>query len=114
MSKTPNVRVLGGNILLKPEDPQEKTSIELPDAVREKQMESAPEAIVLAVGPGRVLESGERVPVGVDVGDRVFVAYHPQTCHGLKCDGEIYLVVTEQAILGVRTAPLTVTKEGQA
>ncbi len=60
---------LDDRIVVQPVDAEETTAggIVLPDAAREKPQRGK----VLAVGPGRLLESGERVAVAVELGDEV-------------------------------------------
>ena len=60
---------LDDRVVVRPLDAEETTAggIVLPDAAQEKPQRGE----VVAVGPGRLLESGERVDVGVVVGDEV-------------------------------------------
>ncbi|RYX84192.1 co-chaperone GroES [bacterium] len=58
---------------------------------------------VVAVGEGRRLDSGERVPIGVEVGDTVIYAkYHSGT--EIKEDGKTYLILDESALFAVKEA----------
>lgn len=67
----------------------------LPDSARDKQHRGT----VVAVGPGRVLSTGERTPLHVEVGDSiVFGDYSGQT---VEVEGEEYLILSEQEILAV-------------
>lgn len=56
---------------------------------------------VVAVGPGRKLDDGTVIPVGIDVGDRVI--FSKTTAQTIKVNGEEYLVMREEDILGVIT-----------
>jgi chaperonin GroES len=67
----------------------------IPDSAKEKPMT----AKVVAVGTGRMLESGERVPVEVQKGARVLIGKYSGT--EFKLDGIDYLVVREDDILGI-------------
>jgi len=52
---------------------------------------------VIAVGPGKILDSGDRAPVDVKVGDVVyFTKYAPDE---LEVDGDKYLVIRHSSLL---------------
>ena len=89
------VTPLGDRVLVKRLEPQQKTKggIVLPDSAQEKPKE----AEVMAVGPGKVNEKGERVPVYVKVGDKVVFTSYAGT--EIKVDGEEYLIMREEDIL---------------
>lgn len=89
------VTPLGDRVLVKRLEPQQKTKggIVLPDSAQEKPKE----AEVIAVGPGKVNEKGERVPVYVKVGDKVVFTSYAGT--EIKVDGEDYLIMREEDIL---------------
>ncbi len=54
---------------------------------------------VIAVGEGKLLESGQRAPMSVKVGDVVmFKKYSPDE---MKFDGQEYLVISEGDIIGI-------------
>ena len=55
------------------------------------------EAEVIAVGNGKV-KKGKRVPVSLSVGDKVMVSHYART--DVRVDGEHYLVIREDDILG--------------
>ena len=73
-----------------------KGGILLPDTAKEKPQE----AEVVAVGPGKLLDSGSRVEPEVKVGDRVVFAKYSGT--EVKVDGEEYLIMRESDILAVK------------
>ncbi|GAA4103368.1 MAG: co-chaperone GroES [Zhongshania sp.] len=77
---------------------EEKTSaggIVLPGSAKEKPNQGE----VIAVGEGKLLESGELRPVGVKAGDLViFGQYSGST---VKLDGEELIVLSESEIFGV-------------
>ena len=74
-----------------------KSGIVLPDTATEKPQEGQ----VLAVGPGRVDDSGNRVPMDVKEGDRVIYSKYGGT--EVKYDGEDYLILSSRDILAVVT-----------
>jgi chaperonin GroES len=76
---------------------QEKSAggVFLPDTAKEKPQEG----VILAVGPGRVLDNGNTVPPSVKVGDRVI--YSKYSGSEVKIDGKEYLIVSEKDVLAV-------------
>src|ERR671938_943633 len=72
-----NLRPLGDRVVVKPLANEEvtKSGIVLPDTATEKPQQGE----VLAVGPGRILDSGERVNPDVKSGDRVLFAKYSGT-----------------------------------
>src|SRR5205807_1216032 len=73
----------------KPKDSMTSSGLVLPDTASEKPQEGS----VLSVGPGRVLDSGNRVEMDVQVGDSVLFARYAGT--EVKLDGDEYLVIRE-------------------
>jgi chaperonin GroES len=69
--------------------------IVIPDTAKEKPMQGK----VLAVGNGRVLENGKKLPLDVKVGDRILFGKYSGT--EIKIDGEDVLVVREDEVLAV-------------
>lgn len=88
---------MGERIVLKVMESEEKTKsgIVLPDTAKEKPQMGK----VLAVGTGRVLENGERVPLEVKEGDTVLFAKYAGT--EVKLDGEEYMVIKESDVLAI-------------
>jgi chaperonin GroES len=72
-----------------------KSGIVLPDTAKEKPQQGE----VLAVGPGRVLDSGERINMDVNNGDRVLFAKYAGT--EFKLEEEELLILSEKDILAV-------------
>jgi chaperonin GroES len=72
-----------------------KGGIIIPDTAKEKPQEGK----VIAVGPGKVLDSGIKVSMDVKVGDKVLFGKYSGT--EIKIDGEEYLMMREDDILGV-------------
>lgn len=66
------LRPLGDRVVVKPVDPEDTTrsGVVLPDTAKERPQEG----IVEAVGRGRILESGRKLPVEVAIGERVLYA----------------------------------------
>ncbi|NWQ43696.1 co-chaperone GroES [Bacillus sp. EB106-08-02-XG196] len=91
------LRPLGDRIVIELVESEEKTAsgIVLPDSAKEKPQEGK----VVAVGTGRVLESGERVALEVSVGDRIIFSKYSGT--EVKFDGNEYLILRENDILAV-------------
>jgi len=77
---------------------EDKTSggIVLPDSAKKRPQE----AEVLAVGPGRVLDSGETAPMAVKKGDTVIYPEYGGT--EVKIDGEDLLIIDEDSILAIK------------
>lgn len=76
---------------------EEKTAggIILPDSAQEKPQRGT----VIAVGPGKRLDSGTLAPIDVQVGD--VVLYGKYSATEVKVDGEDYLILRADDILGV-------------
>jgi chaperonin GroES len=91
------IRPLGDRIIIELVESEEKTAsgIVLPDSAKEKPQEGK----VVAVGTGRVLESGERVALDVAVGDRIIFSKYAGT--EVKYQGVEYLILRENDILAV-------------
>lgn len=90
---------IGDRVVVKPEPEEEKTKsgIVLPDTAKEKPSEGT----VIAVGPGRVLDNGLKVPLEVKIGDRVIYSKYGGT--EVKIDGEEYIILSERDILAVKS-----------
>jgi chaperonin GroES len=69
----------------------------IPDTAQEKPQE----AEVIAVGPGRVDDKGNRIPVDVAIGDTVIFSKYGGT--ELKYGGEEYLVLSARDVLAIVT-----------
>ncbi|GGL35607.1 co-chaperone GroES [Phycicoccus endophyticus] len=67
----------------------------IPDTAKEKPQEGE----VLAVGPGRIDDKGNRVPLDVQVGDRVIYSKYGGT--EIKHQGEEYLILSARDVLAV-------------
>ncbi len=92
-----NLKPLGDRVVVKPIEEEEKTKggIVLPDTAKEKPQQGE----VIAVGTGKLLDNGERVPLEVKVGDRVIYAKYGGT--EVKLNGNTYLILRESDILAI-------------
>jgi chaperonin GroES len=92
-----NLRPLHDRALVKRLDEGEQKSggIIIPDTAKEKPQQ----AEVKAVGNGKLLDSGERVALEVKPGDRILFGKYSGS--DIKIDGEEYLILKEDEILGV-------------
>ena len=61
--------------------------------------ETPQEAEVIAVGPGKVTHDGKRQPMSVKVGDKILFGKY--SGNEVKLDGEEYLIMREEDVLGV-------------
>ncbi len=91
------IRPLHDRILLKRVEEQEvrRGGIIIPDTAKEKPQEGK----VVAVGDGKVLENGKRVPLDVKAGDRVLFGKYSGS--EVKIEEEEYLILREEDILGI-------------
>ena len=78
------------------EEERSKGGIVLPDTAKERPQEGE----VKAVGPGKLLENGQRAPMDVKVGDRVIFAKYGGT--EVKIDGEEYIILRQSDILAIK------------
>lgn len=88
---------LGEKILVKRSSAEEKTAggIVLPDAAKEKPKEGE----IVALGDGKLLDSGERAKFQVKKGDKVVFTSYAGT--EIDIDGEEYLLMSEDDILAI-------------
>jgi len=92
-----NVKPLADRVLVKPFDPEEKQQggIIIPDTAKEKPQEGE----IVAVGPGKVNDSGNKVEMEVKKGDRVLYGKYSGT--EVTIDGDEYLIMRESDILAI-------------
>ncbi len=92
------IRPLGDRVVVEPVEQEEKTpsGIILPETAKEKPQEGK----VIAVGPGRRDDKGERVPMDVKEGDRVLFAKYAGTEVKLEGDKKV-LILKESDLLAV-------------
>jgi chaperonin GroES len=92
-----NIRPLHDRVLVKRVEQEEQVrgGIIIPDTAKEKPQE----AEVVAVGPGKFDEDGERLPMDVKAGDRVLVGKYSGS--DVKIDDTDYVIMREDEILAV-------------
>lgn len=90
------IRPLGDRLVVKVvKEEMTAGGIVLPDTAQEKPQIGE----VIAVGPGRMLDSGERAKMEVAKGNKVLFAKYAGT--EVKLSGENYLLIAEKDILGI-------------
>jgi len=90
------IKPLGDRLIVKPiERETMKGGIIIPDTAKEKPMEGE----VLAAGPGKLDDKGNRTPMDVKVGDKVLYGKYSGT--EIKLDDETYLIIHQDEILGI-------------
>jgi chaperonin GroES len=92
-----NIKPLEDRIVVKPLDAEQTTAsgLVIPDTAKEKPQEGE----VLAIGPGRIDDNGNRVPLDVSVGDKVIYSKYGGT--EVKYAGEEYLILSARDVLAV-------------
>jgi len=92
-----SIKPLQDRIIVKRFESEEKTAsgIIIPDSAKEKPFEGE----IIAVGDGKVFDNGTKVEPSVKVGDKVLFAKYAGT--EVKFDGEEYLIMREDDILGI-------------
>lgn len=93
-----NLRPLADKVIVASANKEEMTAsgLVLPDTANKERPE---QGTVIAVGPGRLDESGKAIPVSVKIGDVVvFKKYSPDE---VKVDGKEYLVLSESDLIAV-------------
>ncbi len=92
-----NIRPLNDRIIVRRTEEQEQMrgGLYIPDTAKEKPQEGE----VLAVGNGKLLETGQRIAIDLKVGDRVLFGKYSGT--EIKLDDQEFLILREDDILGV-------------
>lgn len=92
-----NVKPLDDRVLVSQCEAEEKTAggIVLPDTAKEKPQRGK----IVATGPGKLLDSGERGKMSVSVGDEVF--YGKYAGSDVEIDGTKYVILKETDILAI-------------
>lgn len=92
-----SLKPLSDRIIVKALTAEETTvgGIVLPDTAKEKPQQGE----VLAVGPGRVLDSGKTAPMDIKEGDRVYYGKYSGT--EVKLNGQELVVLRQDDVLGV-------------
>lgn len=93
-----NLKPLNDRVIVKPKDAVEKSKggVLLPDTVsKEKPVEGT----VIATGPGKFNEAGERIALEVKKDDKIFFSKYAGT--EIKVEDESYLILREEDILAI-------------
>lgn len=92
-----SIKPLGERVVIKILESEEKTKsgIFLPETAKEKPQMGK----VIAVGPGKTLDNGQKLALEVKTGDKVIFAKYAGT--EVKLDGEEYTVLKESDILAI-------------
>lgn len=92
-----NLKPLSDRLVVEPKEREETTAagIVLPETAKEKPQEGE----VIAVGPGRRDDDGDRVEMDVTLGDRVLYAKYAGT--EIKMDGKKFLILKESDVLAI-------------
>lgn len=91
------IRPLNDRILVKPSDEQEEKigGIIIPDTAKEKPQEGE----VVAFGPGRIGENGQRIALTVAIGNKILYGKYSGT--EIKYQGGDYLIMREDDVLAI-------------
>ncbi|MCG3155428.1 MAG: 10 kDa chaperonin [bacterium] len=91
------IKPLADRVVIKPLDQEEKKvgGIIIPDTAKEKPMQGE----VVAVGPGKISDSGQKMAMEVKKGDKVLYGKYSGT--EVSVDGKDYLIMRESDILAV-------------
>jgi chaperonin GroES len=92
-----NVKPLSDRILVKPLDAEEKTKggIIIPDNAKEKPQKGE----VIAVGPGKIADNGQKIAMEVKKGDTILYGKYSGT--EITIDGVEYLIIRESDVLAI-------------
>ncbi|HEY7988554.1 MAG TPA: co-chaperone GroES [Lapillicoccus sp.] len=92
-----SIKPLEDRIVVKSLEAEQTTAsgLVIPDTAKEKPQEGE----VLAVGPGRIDDKGNRVPLDISVGDRVIYSKYGGT--EVKHKGDEYLILSARDVLAV-------------
>ena len=92
-----NIRPLEDRIILKPMDADEKTAggIIIPDNAKEKPQKGE----VVAVGPGKASDKGEKIAMTLKTGDKVLYGKYSGT--EVNVEGTDYLILRESDVLAI-------------
>jgi len=96
-ASTTKLRPLGDRVVIQPTPREDmtKSGIVLPDTAKEKPQEG----LIIAAGPGRILDDGKREAMDIKKGDKVLYAKYAGT--EFKVDGDELLIVSQKDILAI-------------
>ncbi len=102
------IRPLNDRIIVRRMEEQEQMrgGLYIPDTAKEKPQEGE----VIAVGNGKLLETGQRIAIDLKPGDKVLFGKYAGT--EVKLDGEEYLILREDDVLGVVEGATTAKGKG--
>src|SRR5664280_2722260 len=102
-----NIRPLYDRVVVKRIEQQEQMQggLYIPDTAKEKPQEGE----VVAVGKGKRLEDGKVIALDVQVGDRILFGKYSGS--DIKLDGEEYLIMREDEVLGILDAKPVAAKK---
>jgi len=94
-----NLKPLGDRVVVEHVEQADRSAggVFLPDTAKEKPQEGR----VLAVGTGRTLDNGTKLPMDVKAGDRII--YSKYSGSEIKLEGKEYLIISEKDVLAVMT-----------
>ena len=94
---TTKIRPLSDRVVVRPLEEAEEMrgGLYIPDTAKEKPQQGE----IMAVGPGRVSDQGERITPDIKAGDRVLYGKYSGT--EVTVDGEQYLILREGDVLAV-------------
>ena len=92
-----NLKPLGDRLVVKPleQEEEKKGGIIIPDTAKEKPEKGE----VLAIGPGKLLENGQRAVLEVKMGDKII--FQKYGGHELKIDGQELMILREEDVMAV-------------
>jgi len=92
-----NIKPLGDRVVIKPANKEEISAagVILPDTAKEKPQKGT----IIAVGPGKILDNGQRQIPEVSEGQTVLYAKYAGT--EVKIEGEEYLILSEKDVLAI-------------
>lgn len=92
-----SLKPLEDKIIIKQAEAETQTAsgLYIPDNAKEKPQKGE----ILAVGPGRRDDKGERIPMDVEVGDKVLYSKYGGT--EVRYNGEDYLIISSRDVLAV-------------
>lgn len=91
------IKPLADRVIIRPLEPEQKTAggIIIPDAAKEKPQKGE----VVAVGPGKIADSGQKIEMNVKNGDKVLYGKYSGT--EVSIEGADYLILKESDILAI-------------